>query len=197
MNPRLRRLRADEVMLRQTFGSHPHITVTSAGGDPPTTYGVDFDGVPGVTLPEGTAQPQYATCHRATVELVATYPRDKPYCTIDTPLFHPNFGPRPGDEICIGDFWSAGQTVVDIVIKIGQMIQYQVYNVRSPLNAVAARWAAQHPDVLPVGDIDLWAGCDPGRTDALTAATATPAAPPLPRTRPVPSDGRIDLSNLH
>lgn len=195
MNPRLRRLRADEVMLRETLAAHPHITVTAGPGNPPTAYTVVYDGVPGVTIAEGSTQPQYSMSHRATVNLVAGYPRDKPYCTIDTPLFHPNFGPRAGDEICIGDYWSAGQTIVDIIVKIGQMIQYQAFNVRSPLNAVAAKWSAQHPDVVPVGDIDLWRGCGAGGSDALTAATAI-AAPKLPETEPVRADGPIDLTGL-
>jgi len=40
---------------------------------------------------------------------------------LETPIFHPNFG----SYICIGDFWAAGETLTDIIIKIGQMIMYQ------------------------------------------------------------------------
>lgn len=196
MNPRLRRLRADEVMLREAFSSHPHITVDIGADDPPTAYRVTYS-IPGVTLSDGSTQPRHSNEHRVTINLVAGYPRDKPYCTIDTPLFHPNFGPRPGDEICIGDFWSSGQTIVDIVIRIGQMIQFQAFNVRSPLNAVAAKWAAQHPEVLPVGDIDLWAGCGAAASGPLDRASATqPAAPPLPSAEPSPAVADIDLSDL-
>jgi hypothetical protein len=75
---------------------------------------------------------------------------------MQTPVFHPNFGPNPGDEICIGDFWTPAQTLVDIVAKIGEMLQFQNYNVRSPLNAVAARWVAQNEGIFPVGDVDLF-----------------------------------------
>lgn len=195
MNPRLRRLRADQVMLTDALSNHPHITVTAERRDPPGSYTIRYDGVPGVAVPAGSTQPQRTSSHQVTVNLVAAYPRDKPYCTIDTELFHPNFGPRPGDEICIGDFWSAGQTIVDMVIKIGQMIQYQAYNVRSPLNARAAKWAAEHPDVLPVGNVDLWAGCGANGTEALSAATVTASAAPLPSSD-APTDGPIDLSNL-
>jgi hypothetical protein len=35
------------------------------------------------------------------------------------------------------------------------MLQWQKYNIRSPLNAVAADWAVKHRDELPVGDKDL------------------------------------------
>ncbi len=36
------------------------------------------------------------------------------------------------------------------------MIQYQNFNPKSPLNPVAARWATQHPDLFPVGKLDLY-----------------------------------------
>jgi len=45
---------------------------------------------------------------------------------------------------------------VDIIIKIGQMIMYQDYNPKSPLNAVAAQWAAQNSGLLPVDNTDLY-----------------------------------------
>jgi hypothetical protein len=38
------------------------------------------------------------------------------------------------------------------------MLQWQKYNIRSPLNAVAADWAVKHRDELPVGDNDLSQG---------------------------------------
>jgi len=71
---------------------------------------------------------------------------------LETPIFHPNFG----SYICIGDFWAAGETLADIIIKIGQMIMYQDYNPKSPLNAVAAQWATQNARFLPVDNRDLY-----------------------------------------
>lgn len=80
------------------------------------------------------------------------YPREKPKCVLETPIFHPNFG----SYICIGDFWAAGETLVDVIIKIGQMIMYQDYNPKSPLNAQAALWAKQNERYLPVDKRDLY-----------------------------------------
>jgi ubiquitin-protein ligase len=69
-------------------------------------------------------------------------------------VFHPNFG----EYVCIADFWSPAQSLADIVMDVGLMLQWQKYNVQSPLNAVAADWAVKHRDELPVGTIDLSSG---------------------------------------
>jgi len=64
-----------------------------------------------------------------------------------TPVFHPNFDDA---MVCIGDFWAASEGLDDLVIRIGRMIAYQEYNTKSPLNGLAAKWAAQNPHLLPV-----------------------------------------------
>jgi hypothetical protein len=64
-----------------------------------------------------------------------------------TPVFHPNFDDA---TVCIGDFWAASEGLDDLVIRIGRMIAYQEYNTRSPLNGLAAKWAAEHVSELPI-----------------------------------------------
>jgi len=72
-----------------------------------------------------------------------------------TPVFHPNINPQ---KICIGDHWSAGQSLAQMVVHIGEMICYQSYNLKSPLNAKAAAWAELHLSSLPWHKADLSAG---------------------------------------
>jgi len=62
-------------------------------------------------------------------------------------LFHPNFDDA---TVCIGDLWAASEGLDDLVIRIGRMIAYQEYNTKSPLNGLAAKWAAQNTHLLPV-----------------------------------------------
>ena len=69
-----------------------------------------------------------------------------------TPVFHPNIDPQ---KICIGDHWSAGQSLPMLITRIAEMISYQSYNVKSPLNARAAAWAEQNPDNLPLDRRDF------------------------------------------
>src|SRR5258705_11678184 len=64
-----------------------------------------------------------------------------------TPVFHPNFDDA---MVCIGDFWAASERLDDLIIRLGRMIAYQEYNTKSPLNGLAAKWAAQNIDLLPI-----------------------------------------------
>ncbi len=149
--PRLRRLYADYQAVRAEFSGHPYIEVRPLYGNPPEAYEVIYR-VPGVALDPATNQPVIRNEHKVRIYLHRDYPREKPKCVMETPVFHPNIG----SYICIDDYWAAGETLVDIIIHIGQMIQYQNYNPDSPLNPVAAQWARQHPELFPVGNIDLY-----------------------------------------
>lgn len=85
--------------------------------------------------------------HLLEVQLSLEYPRRAPQCRMLTPVFHPNFDDA---SVCIGDFWAASEGLDDLVIRIGRMIAYQEYNTRSPLNGLAAKWAAEHINILPI-----------------------------------------------
>jgi hypothetical protein len=85
------------------------------------------------------------------IRLPANYPREQPHCVPLTPVFHPNIA----EYYCIGDYWAAGETLVDIVAKIGDMIQYRSYNPKSPLDATAAYWAEQNASLFPIGNVEL------------------------------------------
>jgi hypothetical protein len=115
-----------------------------------------------------------------------------------TPVFHPNFD---DSSVCIGDFWAASESLDDLIIRIGRMISYQEYNTKSPLNGLAAKWAAQNPSLLPVDPrpiappLEQASMAPASPTPALAASTlATPAAPqamaatiPQPPAQSVPS----------
>jgi hypothetical protein len=148
----MRRLTADAESLRTEFAGHPEIQVLPLGYEPADAYRLIF---PGIAL-DATGQPAIINHHQAVIQLVAGYPREKPIAVMETAIFHPNFGPNIGDEICIGDYWSPAQSLSDIVVTIGELIQYQRYNTRSPLNAVAARWVAQNEAIFPVGHVSLF-----------------------------------------
>lgn len=141
--------------MKTEFAGHPHIAVEPLGWEPPEQYRVTYRLV-GARTDADTGQPVTADKHVIVITLPANYPREKPYSTAETPVFHPNFGPNAGDEICIGDYWTPTQTLVDIVVKVGEMLQYREYNVRSPLNAVAARWAARNEGIFPLGHVGLY-----------------------------------------
>lgn len=150
MTARMRRLAADYEQIKKDFAGHKNIIVTPVGEEPPEKYLVTYF-VNGIyLLPDGRIETQGR--HEVEITLHADYPRYKPICKITTPIWHPNF--RDG-QICIGDIWGAGESLSDIIINIGDMIQYKSWNSFSPLSADAAKWAIENKHLFPVGNIEL------------------------------------------
>ena len=150
MNPRLRRLASDYERMQAAFAEHPFVTIITAEGTPPEKYQLEFR-VPGLVPGAGDAIVRGDT-HRAEIFLPLDYPRRPPLCRMTTPVFHPNIDPQ---KICIGDHWSAGQTLQMLVVRVAEMISFQSYNTKSPLNAKAAAWAEEHVTELPLAAVDL------------------------------------------
>ncbi|HIE09879.1 MAG TPA: hypothetical protein EYP65_08535 [Armatimonadetes bacterium] len=153
MDPRTRRLIADYEKMLDAFTGHPYVVVEPLGGYPPERYRVTYK-VKG--LRPGRRGPMVAETHQVEIYLHHDYPRLKPKCVALTPIFHPNFSPEPGGIICIGDHWAAGETLVDVVVQIGDMIQFKKYNVNSALNPHAARWALANEHSLPIDNKELY-----------------------------------------
>jgi ubiquitin-protein ligase len=149
VNPRLRRLESDYRELRTRFDGDPRITITPLGPYPPERYQIVYR-VPSLRL-DAANNVQRTEQTVVTMTLPAGYPREKPHAETLDPIFHPNFGAY----VCIADFWAPGQSLGDIVASIGDMLQFRKYNIRSPLNAVAAEWANEHATTLPLSEITL------------------------------------------
>lgn len=153
MQARLRRLKADYDRVTEAFANHPFIRLAETEGDPPEKYTFEFR-VTGLKPGEDeTLLPE--DIHRAEVFLPLDYPRRPPFARMITPVFHPNIDPQ---KICIGDHWSAGQSLATVVAQIAEMICFQSYNVKSPLNARAAAWAEQNVASLPLQRGDVTGG---------------------------------------
>lgn len=151
MDARLRRIASDYEQVKKDFAGHKNIIVTPVGPEPPEKYHVTYF-VNGIYLLDD-GRIETLGRHEVEITLHADYPRYKPICRILTPIWHPNF--RDG-EICIGDIWGAGESLTDIIINIGDMIQYKSWNAFSPLSADAAQWAVNNKHLFPVGDVDLY-----------------------------------------
>ena len=150
MNLRIRRLRADYEQVVAVFKKHPRIQLVAAEGNPPEKY--TFEIRVNSLVPIGEGSFSIGTIHKAEVFLPVDYPRRPPFCRMITPIFHPNIDPQ---KICIGDHWSAAQSLGQLVVRIAEMLCYQSYNVKSPLNAEAAVWAQKNFSRLPLQKVDL------------------------------------------
>ena len=177
---RLRRLQADFHKLREYVRRQPRVELVQYDGDPPERYQLRYQIL---SLRQKDDELIEVSDHLVEIMLPRDYPRTPPQCRMLTPVFHPNIAPH---AICIGDHWSAGEPLASLVARIGEMLAYQSYNTKSPLNGEAARWVDQNMENLPL---------DPVRMDVEETGTSPPpqsipmalplSAPPPPRAEPV------------
>jgi len=144
-SPRTRRLMVDAESIRQRLTGWPLIEISGTAGIPPEIYRFTYR-VKGLYVDPGGNILERDT-HLLEVNLSLGYPRRAPQCRMLTPVFHPNFD---DSTVCFGDFWAASESLDDLIIRIGRMIAYQEYNTKSPLNGLAAKWAAQNAHLLPI-----------------------------------------------
>lgn len=146
---RLRRLTADYEKLSDYAKRHPRLRLIQAEGDPPERYQLEYRIR---SLRQVDGELKIIKSHLVEITLPRNYPRTPPQCRMLSPVFHPNIAPH---AICVGDHWSAGESLQSIVTRIGEMLAYQSYNVKSPLNGEAARWVAEHEADLPLDRVSL------------------------------------------
>lgn len=135
----------DAAMLESLLKDWPLIQITGKAGMPPEVYRFTYY-IKGLYV-AGSGEILERDTHILEVNLTLGYPRRAPQCRMLTPVFHPNFD---DSMVCIGDFWAASEGLDDLIVRIGRMIAYQEYNTKSPLNGLAAKWAAQNSHLLPI-----------------------------------------------
>src|SRR5512140_992158 len=169
LSPRVRRLKLDYELLSTRFRDWPMIQISGTAGMPPEVYRFTYQ-IKGLYV-SNNGEIMEREEHQLEVNLSLGYPRRPPHCRMITPIFHPNFD---SSSVCIGDFWAASEGLDDLVVRVGRMIAYQEYNTKSPLNGLAAKWAAQHANMLPVDarDIAPPSGLTGSAVDTSTSASA-------------------------
>jgi len=187
MTARMRRIASDWEQVRKDFAGHKNIIVTPVGGEPPEKYHITYF-VNGIyLLPDGKIETLGR--HEVEITLHAEYPRYKPICKILTPIWHPNF--RDG-QICIGDIWGAGESLSDIIINIGDMIQYKSWNSYSPLSAEAAKWAIENKHLFPVGNTNLHIADYASAKDEVNIDLFDEDGALIPDSAPAPTEHQAD-----
>ena len=176
---RTRRLKRDHEKIAAELSTSELVTVKVLEGDPPSKYQVTYR-LNGLMWDERSGEAKPISEHVVEILLPIGYPRQAPRCTMRTPIWHPNIG----DYVCIGDFWSAGVALVDIIAHIGDMIQYRSYNLNSPVNKDAAAWARRSKKSFPVGT----------RTVVLPGDDAAYAPPAIDLTAPRSYAEDLDIS---
>ncbi|MEY3736779.1 MAG: hypothetical protein RLZZ251_495 [Actinomycetota bacterium] len=149
---RLRRLESDYNQLRLNFDADPRVDIAPVGPVPADKYRIVYK-VPSLRL-NGQGQPITVDVTTVELNLPDGYPRIPPVARTmpGDVVFHPNFNAA---KICLMDFWAPATQLVDIVKEIGEMLQWQKFNIRAPLNGVAAVWSQANQNFLPVGNFKL------------------------------------------
>ena len=148
VSPRARRLATDREEIRTRFSGSDHVKVAPGPGNPPELYQVEYR-LKGLVRDGEAARVEHV--HGVVVRLGADYPRMAPFVEATTAVFHPNVA----GHYCIGDVWTPTQSIADVIEKVGDMIQWRVFNVKSALNADAALYAVQNEQFFPIGDVAL------------------------------------------
>lgn len=153
MDIRQRRLMSDHQALLSLADANPLIEVR-ATGFAYDRYTVTYHCKGLLWLP-GRPCPSITTNHRLDVYLHVNYPRLPPRLQWLTDIFHPNIlPPTMNGGVCIGR-WSPAETLDQLILRIGEMIQYRNFSTQDALNLRAAAWADQNRHALPVDDTPL------------------------------------------
>lgn len=151
-DPKLRRLEADyHTML--DLQSRSDIIKFKIGDSVPTNMYIVTYECRGVMLNPDTQQPCITINHEAVIYLHSDYPSQKPQLKWMTPIFHPNINGLNG-SVCI-QYWTPSMTIADLVIMLGNMVRYANYDIHSPLDTKAARWAKENEHRFPVDSREL------------------------------------------
>lgn len=146
--PHLRRLCADYEAMRDLVDASPFLRMIVLG-EPPERYRVFFN-CKGVMRDPDSGRLKPTQRHMADVYLHADYPHFAPDVVWRTPIFHPNMRFANGaGTVCVSG-WTPRQSLGDFVHHVARMIQYKEYDTTLALDWGAARWAKEHPELLPV-----------------------------------------------
>lgn len=145
----------------------------------------------GIIGVDAQGHPKVGDEHRILLQLPPAYPKHKPTIRAESPTWHPNIQHLPPHYVCIGR-WTEGRQLDDLVIEIGEMIQYKNYDIsldgEGPLDEEVAAWArrAESQGIIgpnkPIDQRDLQGPMAPTPTNS--------------RVRVRPVDARVDTRSI-
>ena len=150
-NIRETRLRNDFKQVQDLVNRSELIHVVSTDGDPIERYLIRYT-CKSVEKLDGSGKPVFRESHEVSLYLHAEYPIKQPQLKWQTPIFHPNI--HVTGAVCIGQWW-AGKSLTELLLTIGEMIQFKNYDPKDPMNSKAAAWAMRNKRLFPIDDRPL------------------------------------------
>ncbi|MFN2134743.1 MAG: ubiquitin-conjugating enzyme E2 [Candidatus Promineifilaceae bacterium] len=145
------RLRNDHNRIRDLVDRSEFIHIVATEGDPVEKYLIRFT-CRGVEKVSPSGGPVYREVHDVSVYLHSEYPLKQPQLKWLTPIYHPNI--HVTGAVCIGAWWPA-KTLDELLLTLGEMVQYKNFDPRDPMNSRAATWALRNKSLFPVDTRDL------------------------------------------
>jgi ubiquitin-protein ligase len=124
------------------------LSIISQSKQPPSEYVIEYQ-CRGIERLHHH-QPVFRFIHQIKITLGQNYPKRAPYVKFLTPIFHPNV--YENNVVCLGDYWTMAETLSELVIRIGKLIQYDlsVVNLDNPALTEAAHWAKDNKWRFPL-----------------------------------------------
>lgn len=145
------RLRNDYDRVRDLVNRSEFINILKTEGDPVEKYLIRYTchGVEGIS---SSGKPVIRDAHEVSIYLHAEYPLKQPQLKWLTPIFHPNI--HVTGAVCIGAWWPA-KTLDELLLTLGEMIQYKNFDPKDPMNSKAAAWSLRNKSLFPIDKRDL------------------------------------------
>ena len=147
-NIRQRRLENEYQRVRELTDRSDLIHLAATDGTPPDRYKIRFT-ARGVESVRSNGTPIYRELHEVSIYLHAEYPHKQPQLKWLTPIFHPNI--HVTGAVCIGAWWAA-KTIDELLLTLGEMVQYKNLDPKDPMNSKAAQWAQKNRTLFPIDD---------------------------------------------
>lgn len=121
MNVREKRLQNDFKALSELVdNSGETLVIISIDGNPPYQYVIEYR-CRGIESLRGN-EPIFRSSHHVEITLGNSYPRGRPDAKFLTPIFHPDV--FPNGVVCLGRWSEMAETLPELVLRIGKVIQY-------------------------------------------------------------------------
>ena len=117
-------------------------------GWPPERYIITYR-CRGIASIDKQHLPQASEFHQVSMYMGSDYPLKEPYLRWLTPIWHPNIDHQEPHHVCTNNVqnWFAAKPLAELVLAMGEMVQYKHYHAKwvtpFPLDRAAAEWVLQ------------------------------------------------------
>ncbi|HEY6802065.1 MAG TPA: FHA domain-containing protein [Pyrinomonadaceae bacterium] len=114
-------------------------------GWPPEKYIITYR-CRGIASINKDATPLFSDFHQVSMYMGSDYPLKEPYLKWLTPIWHPNIDHLEPHHVCTNNVqnWFAAKPLAELVLAMGEMVQYKHYHAKwvspFPLDRAAAEW---------------------------------------------------------